>query len=260
MQTTTTDGVLTARRSSLACAFWGRYFEWTVRRSFSRVLISGDHVLRPWSTGQAEGPAILFSTHGSWWDAAMAMVISLRTHSLPAYGMMEYRQLVKYQFFRSIGLFSVVRENPRSALSSIDYGASLLRNTSNVLWMFPQGTLVHQDKRPLQLDPGLAILCRSLQGATIIPVAMRYDLLLEQRPEARIGIGDPLYISPAMANDLRATISIAQQLLSACADNIQRDAYAAEQAGYRTLYQGCLSMEKRYDIIKKRLGFTTDPN
>lgn len=239
-------------------AFWGRYFERSVRKSFHRVLIKGDAVLAPWANRTSDGPAILYSTHGSWWDAALAMVLSLRTHRLPAYGMMEHKQLVKYQFFRSIGLFSVVREDARSALASLHYGASLLSGTNNVLWMFPQGTLVHQDKRPLDLDPGLAILCRYLGTCTIIPVAMRYDFVHEQHPVARILMGEPVGVTSEESHDVRSTLRRAEEHLTSCANEAHMDALQNDERSYRTLLKGSVSMEKRLDAWKRRARFTSD--
>ncbi|MCU0331143.1 MAG: lysophospholipid acyltransferase family protein [Candidatus Kapabacteria bacterium] len=257
MQTTTTADVLTAQRKPLAMTFWGWYFERSLRRSFHRVLIHGDSALDPWARGSASGPAILYATHGSWWDAALAMVISLRTHHLPAFGMMEYKQLVKYQFFRSIGLFSVVREDARSALASLQYGSSLLAGSNNVLWMFPQGTLVHQDKRPLNLDPGLAILCRYLGTCSIIPVAMRYDVVHEQRPVARIRVGKPVWLSNEETGDIRGTLRRAEDLLTSTANEAYTDALHDEERPYRVLLEGAKSMEKRFDEWKRWARFTS---
>ncbi|MBK9184389.1 MAG: hypothetical protein IPM83_15075 [Ignavibacteria bacterium] len=76
-------------------------------------------------------PTIIVSTHGSWWDAVVTIVMSLRRYRLDADGMMEYRQLTKYRFFSRIGMFSVVREDPRSAVRSLHYAADRLRNTGS---------------------------------------------------------------------------------------------------------------------------------
>ena len=144
--------IIPAAPAPIAKAFWGRYFERSVRRSFHSVRLQGADHISPW-TPKAQRrmtePLILYATHGSWWDAALSMVLSLRRFDLDGYGMMEYKQLHRYAFFRRIGLFSVVREDPASAMRSLRYAASVLRGTGRALWMFPQGTLVNQETRPL---------------------------------------------------------------------------------------------------------------
>lgn len=255
MQDTTNASVLTARPSPLAKTFWGWWFERRVRASFSQVLLAGEQGLRPWSTrtrGRTTEPIILYATHGSWWDAALTIVLSLRTFHLDALGMMEYRQLRRYPFFRSIGMFSVVREDPSSALRSLRYAASELQGRGRALWMFPQGTLVQQDVRPLVVEPGLAMLAKRLPAVWLCPVAMRYELLREQRPEARIVVGRPERVDTA-GTTLRDLQRDSAERLEALADRVRADAQAERTEGYRPCYRGPRSMEKQFDHVRSLL-------
>lgn len=196
-------------------------------------------------------PLILYATHGSWWDAAISIVLSLRTLQLDAYGMMEYKQLNRYRFFRRIGMFSVIREDPASAMQSLRYAASVLQGTGRALWMFPQGTLVNQDVRPLVLEPGLGILAAKLDQAWLCPVAMRYDLVREQRPDALISIGMPYQLEGG-SKAIRTVIGDATTRLTAAADELKADALQERTSSYELLYSGRSSMEKRYDKVRGR--------
>lgn len=238
----------------MAKAFWGRYFERTVRRSFHSIRVKGAHHLHPWqvaSNDRCAEPLILYATHGSWWDAALSIVLSLRQFDLDAYGMMEYKQLHRYPFFRRIGMFSVVREDPSSALRSIRYAASVLRATGRTLWMFPQGTLVHQDSRPLVLEPGLGILARAIQPVWLCPVAFRYDLLREQRPDALVAIGQPQRWEGGLWS-ARDAVADASAHLTALADEVRAEAQVEQLDAYSVFYRGRRSMEKRYDTLRGR--------
>jgi len=246
--------IITASPSALAKVFWGRYFERTVRRSFHTVRVKGAAQLQPWRIGARDRrvePLILYATHGSWWDAALTIVLSLRTFHLDAYGMMEYKQLQRYPFFRRIGMFSVIREDPASALRSIRYAASELRGTGRALWMFPQGTLVNQEVRPLELEPGLGILARALQPVWLCPVALRYDLVREQAPDAQIAIGTPQRWEGGSwsARDVQHSAAAA---LTSLADDVREDALQERLEAYEMLYRGRTSMEKRYDTFRGR--------
>jgi len=182
-------------------------------------------------------PIIFACTHGSWWDAAITIVLSLRVLKLDAIGMMEYKQLVKYRFFSRIGMFSVIRDNPRSALRSLRYAANMLRSTTQALWMFPQGMLVHQEQRPLVCEPGLTILASMIPSAVIVPVAIRYEMLREQGGVVWIRCG------------ARVTSDVCRAL-EKVADQVRADAMAEDDSAYTVVINGKRSMEKKYDRVR----------
>lgn len=236
----------------MAKAFWGRYFERSVRRSFHSVLIDGEGGIQGWTPNvhrRMTEPLILYATHHSWWDAALSIVLSLRTFRLDAYGMMEHKQLAKYRFFRKIGMFSVVREDPRSALRSIQHAAGLLRGTGRALWMFPQGELVQQDVRPIECDPGLGILTRMTGAVWLAPVAFRYELVREQRPDVFIRIGEPKRVEWSESTTIVQVMNESQERLNNLADSVRTDALSHNVGSYRAVYRGTTSMEKRFDTI-----------
>ncbi len=149
-------------------------------------------------------------------------------------------------------MFSVVREEPRSALRSIQHGAQLLRGTGRALWMFPQGALVQQDVRPIICDPGLAMLARLTSSAWLAPVAFRYELLREQRPDVLIKIGTPEFVQWTNATTVTDVMNRAQVRLTEVADQTRQDAMTEDLTSYRVLYQGARSMEKTFDTITNK--------
>lgn len=248
--------IITAAPNQLSRAFWGRYFEWTLRRSFHRVVVRGEEQLAPWSNRAdalresiASEPLIIYASHASWWDAALAIVLSERIARVESFGMMEHRQLARYRFFRGIGMFSVIREDPRSALRSLQYAADLLLGTTRVLWMFPQGTLIHQDVRPLGCEPGVGVLASKLPAVWMCPVAMRYELLREQRPQAWIEIGEPYRVE---GGEPRILTVHAEERLTAVADQLRVAAMHEREEGFRAMTTGPRSMEKRFDTLLGR--------
>lgn len=255
MQITTPPTFLPAAPSRMGKAFWGRWFERSLRANFHECLVKGaEHVL-PWAAdaqGRTTTPLILYGTHGSWWDAAVSIVLSLRVLRLDAYGMMEHRQLDRYRFFRSIGMFSVVREDTRSALHSLEYGATQLRGTARSLWMFPQGTLVQQDVRPIVCEPGIGILARKLGDVMLCPVAFRYEILREQRPACRVIIGTPHAAANDGRPDVRDVTEACARRLTALADEARADAMLERTEGYQVVLRGKRSMEKRFDAVMGR--------
>ena len=195
-------------------------------------------------------PTIVASTHASWWDAAVAMSLAFSRHRLDTDGMMEYRQLHRYRFFSRLGMFSVIREDPQSAMTSLRYAASRLTNSNRMLWMYPQGTLIHQDVDSIDCEPGVGILARLLGRCRILPVAMRYELLREQRPACWVRFGEPLGIDHGM--QIRTVQKLTSESLTALRDTLRRDAMNEFHESYDRFITGSRSMEKRYDALLGR--------
>lgn len=229
--------------------FWGWYFHRSVRRTFSSCLIADEHYVHAQRTDGV--PTIFACTHGSWWDAAMTIVLSLREFRLDADGMMEYKQLTKYRFFSRIGMFSVVREDPHSAMSSLTYAVNRLRDSNRDLWMFPQGTLVHQDL-PIAAEPGIGILAKKLGNVRIVPVAMRYELLRTQHPHCWIRIGEPLLYGADSAASIRSIVNDVSHALNDCSSVLRDDARAERYDAYRVLVKGRRSLDATFDAVTRQ--------
>ncbi len=239
--------ILTARPNALAKSFWGWYFRRFLRRSFHSVYVAGEGAVARWR-GDAHAtlaePLILYCTHFSWWDAIVTIVLSLQRYQFDAIGMMEYRQLNRHRFFRNIGMFSVVREDYRSAMTSLQYAADQLRGRPRVLWMFPQGTLVHPDV-DIHCEVGLATIARNLGTVWLCPVALRYELVHEQYPVALVRFGKAERLVWTPEADVRDITIAADQRLTYLADRIRRDAMQNDVSAYTNVIRGRTSVEKR---------------
>jgi chlorobactene lauroyltransferase len=250
--TTAPQEFVAARPSRLHKVFWRRYFARSLRRHFHSGFVAGEeHIIPEAFVGKgAKLPTIFACTHASWWDAALTIELSLGQYQLEAYGMMEYKQLRKYSFFSRIGMFSVVREDPSSALYSLRYAASLLQNSTKSLWMFPQGELIHQDIPVIACEPGIGILSSYMRGCRIVPVAMRYEQLREQRPSVWVQFGLPIVVNGS--EGVRNITSLVSQGLMDVRDKLRADAIREDHSAYRTFLHGSMSMEKRFDKFTRR--------
>ncbi|MBU3700361.1 MAG: hypothetical protein FGM33_10210 [Candidatus Kapabacteria bacterium] len=239
-----------ARPRALDRFFWGRYFNFTLRRHFSRGFIAGEEHLESVKDAVDGIPTIIVSTHGSWWDAAAAITIAFCRHSLDMDGMMEYRQLSRYRFFSRLGIFSVIREDAKSAMKSLRYAAGRIRGTNRILWMYPQGELIHQDVDRIDCEPGVGILTHLVGPCRILPVAMRYEMLREQRPACWVRFDKSLVIEPS--TPIRHVQAICSEALTSVRDVLRADAMSERHEHYETFVRGPLSMEKRFDALLGR--------
>jgi chlorobactene lauroyltransferase len=178
--------MLTAIKSKSFERLFAIYNRNLFKRRFHSLRVGGFGELRKPTT---LAPLVIFANHSAWWDGLVAFEISRRVQS-DSFIMMEERHLKKLFLFRGLGAFSVVREKPREAIKSIDYAAELLCRSSNrTVWIFPQGEILPNERRPLRFYNGLAKLVEKVGAVRVLPVAMRYEFLDNFKPEIFVKIG-----------------------------------------------------------------------
>lgn len=230
------------------------YFSRSLRKTFFRCLIKGEHHISAWHKDKKEHmpniPLIVYCSHGGWWDAALAIAITNGRLQLESYGMMEEKQLKKYRFFTKVGMFSVHRSNARSAIQSLKYASELIKDSRKVLWMFPQGELIHQEIRPIQTYTGMANLVEMMGKAWCVPVAIRYDFLHEQKPEAWLSIGEPELMTAEAFGDKFSMTEHFRIRLTKLMDEVRVDVMEYRKNGYEVFLHGATSVEKRWDAVR----------
>ena len=216
--------MIPARKSAWFERLFAIYNRNLIARRFEGLRVAGLGHLRD---RPRDAPLVLYANHSSWWDGLVAFQIG-RALELDQYAMMEERHLREYPFHRRLGAFSVVRENAREAARSIEYAGELLRGTSRVLWIFPQGVTLPNDVRPLRLYTGAAHIIKQTGTVYVAPVAMRYEFLDDFRPDILVRVGEVERIETgANFNAKKVTGLLTENLTSTldrvCGDIIQRD-------------------------------------
>lgn len=179
--------MLKAQKSLWFENFFAVYNRNLFKRRFHSLNVSGLDILQK---RDKKIPLIIYVNHSSWWDGLVAFEIS-RMANLDSFVMMEEKQLKKLFLFRRLGAFSVMRENPRSAVESINYAANILaENTNRTLWVFPQGEILPNDLRPLKFYNGTARIIEKVSQCNVVPIALRYEFLSEYKPEVFVQIGN----------------------------------------------------------------------
>lgn len=231
------------------------YFRWKAKRRFAAIMGRGLEHLADWNVqGTAREPLILVANHSSWWDAAMPFLISFSLHRHDAYAIMEHRQLDRFRFFARAGTFSIVRENPRQALRSLQYGADLLRGSSRVLWMYPQGVIVPNDVRPMVGYPGAAHLVGMLGGCMVAAVAFRYELCRHELPVAYVSVAQPQQVQANGRDGVRAAHAQIMEMLTNEVDLLRNAVLAENTEGFQALLKGKGSVDDWWDRVRGKGG------
>ncbi len=223
--------MMRARKSGWFERAFAIYNRNLIARRFEGLRVAGLEHLR--ARGERV-PLVLYANHSSWWDGLMAFQVG-RVCRLEQYAMMEERQLREYPFHRKLGAFGVVRENARDALRSIEYAGQLLKGTSRVLWIFPQGLTLPNDARPLLLYSGAARIIERTGLADAAPVAIRYEFLNDCRPEALVKIGPPSRVSVEASFNAKRLTSVFAERLTDTLDDLRADTLAGNFNDYEEI-------------------------
>jgi chlorobactene lauroyltransferase len=244
--------LIEARNHPFFEAAFLHYIEDLARKRFHAVRLSGGERLSGWDPAI---PTIAYANHSNWWDGFMGFLITHRALQGQFRVMMEERHLARYRFFSRIGAFGIDRENAREGLKSLSHALALLQAERAIVWIFPQGVLRPNDVRPLDFYSGasrLALRALETRGAVrLLPVAMRYEFLQEDRPEALISIGASTILdTPTKVRDLTWRM---EQEVTTLLDALCRQVANEELEGYLPLLEGGMSLNKRLDALKVRL-------
>ena len=190
--------MLEAKKSRWFEKVFSIYTSNLLKRRFHSFRVSGLDVLR---AKNSQMPMIIYVNHSSWWDGLVAFQISAKL-KLDSFVMMEEKQLKNLFLFRKLGAFSVIRENPREALESVNYAANLLKvNSRRTLWIFPQGEILPNNARPLRFYGGLSKIVERVGQCQVVPMAICYEFLKDFKPEIFVKSGKAEVFGNFKTND-----------------------------------------------------------
>lgn len=179
--------MLEANRSIWFERIFAVYNRNLLKRRFHSLQVLGLNILK---LKEEKLPLIIYANHSSWWDGLVIFEI-LRKFDFENFVMMEEKHLRKFFLFRKLGAFSIVRENPREAVKSINYAASLLKEKSTrTVLIFPQGEIQPNDICPIRFFNGLARIIEKTGKCQAVEISLRYEFLENFKPEIFVKIGE----------------------------------------------------------------------
>lgn len=200
------------------------------KRRFHSFRVSGLEFLAD------KNPKIIYANHSSWWDGLVAFEIS-RAIKADSFVMMEEKHLRKLFLFRRLGAFSIMRENPREAVESLNYSVNLLKEKPNrTLWIFPQGEILPNDARPFYFYRGLARIVEKAESCSAVPLAIRYEFLGEFKPEIFVKIGEPEKFLNGEIFNAKQQTKIFENQLAELLDELKRDILAKKYDEYKRIF------------------------
>lgn len=177
---------LPAKESKLFISLFDLYCRWLFRRRFDEVQIQNDY--RP----VAGSKTLYYLNHHSWWDGLIPFLLNQKLFRQNARGMMEYKQLHRYPFFRRLGVFSVDLSSARSSVQSMRYAIQSMERSNAALYIYPQGQTEPFKTKNLQFKKGIGWLAKKLPEADLVPVGIYIHTLDSDKPRLKIQVGEPV--------------------------------------------------------------------
>ncbi len=179
--------MIPADKSAFLTWFLARDAESRLRKSFHAWHLRGIERLEE---ELRAGSVLVVSNHSSWWDPIVLQWMCHRVLRCDAFAMMDAKNLARLPFFRKVGAFGVDLESARDGVRAIRYSANLLDRPGRLVWVFPQGKET-PITRPLEFRPGAAAIAR-IGRASVIPIAIRYEMGATPNPELWVSVGAPI--------------------------------------------------------------------
>lgn len=141
-------------------------------------------------------PNIMYAIHGNWWDGIVGYNMMRRVFNVKPRMMIE--EMNRFPLFSRAGAFPVNKKSPQEAIKSLRYIVEDLKKPDMGLWIFPQGIIKPPNFRPIEFQTGLAYVAQNVAkkhgGVNLIPVAVNYTFLREDRPEVLVEVGEPIIL------------------------------------------------------------------
>lgn len=136
---------------------------------------------------------IITPNHFSWWDGFFSDYICSKILRRKFHIMMLEHQLERYWFFKYVGAYSINQSNPKSISNTFNYTVSKVKDSNNVIILYPQGAIEPYDGYPFSLKKGIQYLIKKIDNKIIIlPAAFKIDFNEDKKPFVYCRFGNPI--------------------------------------------------------------------
>ncbi|MCW5943184.1 MAG: 1-acyl-sn-glycerol-3-phosphate acyltransferase [Fimbriimonadaceae bacterium] len=139
-----------------------------------------------WRRGtDLESPVVFYANHHGWMDGYLAYLALSR---LGLRGIAWAERFDDFPLFRTVGALPFPANDPAMRAGAFRQTVRRLRAGTHSLFLFPEGVL-HRPPEVLPFRPGIESLARLLPQVPCVPVGIRYEMSVHERPEAWLTIG-----------------------------------------------------------------------
>ena len=134
-------------------------------------------------------------------------------------------ELNRFPLLRRAGAYSVCKNSPQSAVRSLKYSVEILNEENSQLCIFPQGIIRPPQFRPIKFQTGLTYIAenavKKYGKVTLIPVALDYRFLRDNRPEVLVKFGDRIELTDTNIDRKEYTRFLEKTLTEVCEQQLE---------------------------------------
>lgn len=186
---------------------------------------------------------IFYAPHNNWWDGVLAYNIVYRIIK-KVIKKLRFRFMIeemnRFPLFQYVGCFPINKKSPQASMKFLRYAVTTLKDPDIAFWIFPQGIIRPPMYRPEIFQSGLAYIVKEavkqFGGVNLVPVAINYTFLRQDRPEILIEFGEPKIVTDA-GLDRKEFTHVLEREFEHFLDKQQSDISSANFEGYHYLYR-----------------------
>jgi 1-acyl-sn-glycerol-3-phosphate acyltransferase len=148
---------------------------------------------------------IYFLNHHSWWDGLIPLLLNEFCFHQNARALMEDKQIKQYPLFQKIGAFSINRNDPRKAITSLRYAVDSFQREHSSLFIYPEGKITPAGLS-MNFEGGLAWLSDKLPSVDIVPIGIYMHTIRHAKPELHLQVGNAVGIDESMSSEERTIL------------------------------------------------------
>ena len=240
-----------------------RFWTWLADRVLFRMLSHRFYALRIKNLKAFEErrdtryPSILYATHNNWWDGIVGYNLMRRAFKVRVRMMIE--EMNRFPLLAKAGAFPINKASAQEAMKALKYIVDDLKEPDMGFWIFPQGIVRPPNYRPMEFQTGMAYVAQNVAkkhgGVNLIPVAVNYTFLREDRPECLAEVGEPIVITQENCKfDRHAFTEKLQKEFEALCDGQLKDICTGEVSGYEYIYKQDLPWNRKVEKKLKNIG------
>lgn len=197
---------------------------------------------------------IFYAPHNNWWDGIVGYNMINRVFHSKLRMMIE--ELNRFPILAKAGAFPVNKKSPQASMKALQYSVDELCNKDISLWIFPQGIIKPPMYRPVEFQTGMAYIAQNVVkkagGINLIPIAVNYPFLREDRPEVLVEVGEPYVFTDKTIGRKELTHKLEKSFEELC-DKQFDDIRKGNIDDYEYLFKQKLKWYKKLEKRLKRI-------
>jgi 1-acyl-sn-glycerol-3-phosphate acyltransferase len=185
-------------------------------------------------------PVVFVPNHHGWFDGYLMFHV-VADLGIPTLDWIQ--EFDSFPLFAKIGGMPYPLNDPKRRAATVKRTIRLMRDGGWSLLLFAEAEL-HYPPDLLPFGRAIETITEKVPGAKIVPVGIRYEMAMHERPEAFLAFGEPI---PSGERLIERTMEAVSGVLESV-DHAVR----GNRSGFQVLAKGTPDVNERWDAIRRR--------